>query len=176
VPATVGFAKRLDYHPMGPVLLLHETLRGYATSLKVDVAPMNAKVGAAAIQDYSTTRAQSPTIQASVSDTRAHYAFVIDGVSNQPGSTINLRVPAEGGSLIITNVGSTGASSVNLKMTRETEQGVRTFSHNAIPLMGADTAELQFGNWTNNSEGIPLVTTHNGQQSTQRLTNQQRAN
>ena len=42
---------------------------------------------------YSTTRAQSPTIQAAVSEARAHYAFVIAGVSNQPGSTINLSVP-----------------------------------------------------------------------------------
>ena len=53
-----------------------------------------------------------------MSDTRAHYAFVIAGVSSQPGSTINLRVPAEGGSLIISNAGSTGTSSVNLQMTR----------------------------------------------------------
>jgi hypothetical protein len=121
---------------------------------------------------YHTTRAQSPTIQASVSDTRAHYAFVIAGVSSQPGSTINLHVPAEGGSLIINNAGSTGTSSVNLQMTRSTEQGVQVFRHNAVPLAGGDTAELQFGNWTNTSQGIPLVTTHNGQQSSQTLTNQ----
>ena len=107
-----------------------------------------------------------------MSDTRAHYAFVIAGVSSQPGSTINLGVPAEGGSLNITNVGSTAASSVNLQMTRETEQGVQNFRHGDIPLTGGDTAELQFGNWTNTNQGIPLVTTHNGQQTTQTLTNQ----
>jgi hypothetical protein len=28
------------------------------------------------------------------------------------------------------------------------------------------------GNWTNTSQGIPLVTAHNGQQTTQTLTNQ----
>ncbi len=121
---------------------------------------------------YTTTRAHSPTIQAAVSDAKAHYAFVISGVSSQPGSTINLSVPPEGGSLNITNVGSTGASSVNLQMTRETEQGVQHFAHNAIPLTGGDTAELQFGNWTSPSQGIPLVTTHNGQPTTQTLTNQ----
>jgi hypothetical protein len=121
---------------------------------------------------YHTTRAKSPTIEASVSTTRADYAFVIAGVSNQPGSIINLHVPAGGGSLIITNAGSTGASSVNLKMTRLTEQGVQVFSHNDIPLAGGDTAELQYGNWTSTSQGIPLVTTHNGQQTTQTLTNQ----
>ena len=91
---------------------------------------------------YRTTRAQSPTVQASVSDTRAHYAFAVAGVSSQPGSTINLSVPPEGGSLIISNVGSTGASSVTLKMTRETEQGVQHFTHAAIPLTNGDTAEL----------------------------------
>jgi hypothetical protein len=121
---------------------------------------------------YRTTRAQAPTIQAAVSDTRASYAFVIGGVSSQPGSTLNLHVPPEGGSLIISNAGSTGASSMSLQMTRETEQGVQTFSHNAIPLAGSDTVDLQFGNWTNTSQGIPLVTTHNGQQSTRTLLNQ----
>jgi hypothetical protein len=121
---------------------------------------------------YHTTRAKSPTIQAAVSDTRAHYAFVIGGVSSQPGSTINLHVPAESGSLIITNTGSAGTSSLDLKTTRSTRQGVQGFSHNAIPLAGGDTAELQIGNWTNTSQGIPLLTTHNGQQTTQTLTNQ----
>jgi hypothetical protein len=121
---------------------------------------------------YSTTREKSPTIEASVSDTRAQYAFVIAGVSDQPGSTINLRVPPGGGSLIIDNSGSAGTSSINLAMTRYTEQGVQNFSHNAIPLAGGDTAELQYGNWTNANQGIPLVTTHNGQSSTQTLTNQ----
>jgi hypothetical protein len=121
---------------------------------------------------YHTTRAQSPTIQAGVSDTRAHYAFVIGGVASQPGSTINLHVPPEGGDLIISNAGSTGTSSVNLQLTRETEQGVQVFSHHAIPLAGADTADLQFGNWTSTSQGIPLITTHNGQQTARTLTNQ----
>jgi hypothetical protein len=121
---------------------------------------------------YQTTRAQTPTIQAAVSDTRASYAFVIGGASSQPGSTLNLHVPPEGGSLIISNTGSTGTSSLNLQMTRETEQGVQVFSHSAIPLAGGDTAELQFGNWNNTSLGIPLVTTHAGEQTTQTLTNQ----
>jgi hypothetical protein len=122
---------------------------------------------------YHTTRAKSPTIEASTSTTRAHYASVITGVSNQPGSTINLHVPAGGGSsLIITNAGSFGASSVNLKMTRLTEQGVQVFRHNAVPLAGGDTADLQYGNWTSTSQGIPLVTTHNGQETTQTLTDQ----
>ena len=49
---------------------------------------------------------------------------------------------------------------------------MQVFSHHAIPLAGSDTARLQFGNWTNASQAIPLVITHNGQQSTQTLTNQ----
>jgi hypothetical protein len=61
---------------------------------------------------------------------------------------------------------------VNLKMTRETDQGVQAFSHDAIPLAGGDIAQLRFGNWANPSQGIPLVTTHNGHQSTQTLTDQ----
>ena len=121
---------------------------------------------------YQTTSAESPTIQAAVSDTQAHYAFVISGESSQPGSTIDLSIPPEGGTLITTKVGSTGLSSVNLQMTRSTPQGEQQFVHDAIPLAGGDTAELQFGNWTNPGQGIPLVTSHNGQQSTQTLTDQ----
>jgi hypothetical protein len=121
---------------------------------------------------YQTTRAEVPTIEAGVSDTRAYYAFAISGVSSQPGSTVNLSVPAEGGSLIISTTGSTAPSTVGLTMTRSTGEGVQNFSHDGIPLAGGDTAELQFGNWTSPDQGIPLVTTHNGQQSTQTLTNQ----
>jgi hypothetical protein len=121
---------------------------------------------------YRTTRAQSPTIEASTSTTRARYAFVVAGVSSRPGSTLNFSVPPAGSNLIISNAGSAGPSSLNLQMTRYTSQGVTHFAHNAIPLTAGDTAQLQFGNWTNPSQGIPLVTTHNGQETTQTLTNQ----
>ena len=93
-------------------------------------------------------------------------------MSSQPGSTLNLRAPPEGGSLIISNVGSPGRFSVTLKMTRSTGQGVQRFTHAAIPLTNGDTIDLQFGNWTNPNQGIPLVTTHLGQQTAQTLTNQ----
>jgi hypothetical protein len=121
---------------------------------------------------YRTERAQSPTIAVAVSDTNAQYAFVIAGVSSQPGSTITLGIPAEGGSLVISDDGSTGASSVDLQMTRSTEQGVQHFVHRAVPLAGGDTAELQFGNWTNPDQGIPLITTHGGHQSSKTLANE----
>jgi hypothetical protein len=69
-------------------------------------------------------------------------------------------------------VGPAVDSSVNFKMTREAEQGVQIFNHRAIPLPGGDLAPFQFGNWTATSQGIPLVTSHNGQQSRQTLANQ----
>jgi hypothetical protein len=122
---------------------------------------------------YTSSRPESPTLKLGVSDKQADYSFAISGVSDQPGSTINLSIPAEGGSLSMDNVGSTGVSTLNLRMTRETEQGVQVFRHDAIPLAGGDKAELQFGNWTNPSQGIPLITTHTGQRSTQTLTDQQ---
>jgi hypothetical protein len=121
---------------------------------------------------YRTTRAKSPTIEASVSDARAHYAFVVSGAGSERGSTLNLHVPPEGGSLIIDNSGSTGTSSVTLQMTRSTEQGVQHFQHAAIPLGGGDSIELRFAQWTDPSQGIPLVTTHDGHQTTQVLRNE----
>jgi hypothetical protein len=121
---------------------------------------------------YTSSRAESPTLELAVSDKQADYSFVLGGVSDQPGSTINLGLPAEGGSLTINNVGSAPASSVDLQMTRYSEQGTQVFRHQAIALAAGDTAELQFGAWTNTNRGIPLVTTRNGQQSTQTLANQ----
>ena len=64
------------------------------------------------------------------------------------------------------------SSSINFKMNRETEQGVQAFAHNAIALSGQDKDQLQFGGWTGSTQGIPLVITHNGQQSTQVLADQ----
>jgi len=46
---------------------------------------------------------------------------------------------------------------------------VQVFSHHGIPLAGGDTADLQFGNWTSTGQGIFLVTTHDGQQTSQTL-------
>jgi hypothetical protein len=121
---------------------------------------------------YHTTRAKSPTIEASVSDARAHYAFVIAGVSNQPGSTLDMHVPVEGGSLIIDKARSSGTSRVTLELARYTEQGVQRFRHAAIPLAGDDTIDLRFAHWTAASQGIPLVTSHQGQRTSEVLTNE----
>ena len=122
---------------------------------------------------YTSSRQESPTLTVGVSDNRADYSFQVAGISDQPGSTLNLGLPAEAGNLNLQEVGATSTASVNLKMTRSGEQGVQVFSHDAIPLVGGDTAQLQFGNWTSTSQGIPLVITQNGQQSTQTLPDQQ---
>jgi hypothetical protein len=179
VPANQAYTITLDGKPLTAPDNESITIIGPSWHIAMDNIPMRPGDKDTLFVDpinttltYKTTRSQSPTIQASVSDTRAHYAFVIAGIANQPGGTLELSVPPEGGSLIISHTGSRGTSSVNLSMARSTEQGVQTFSHNAIPLGGADTAELQFGNWTDPSQGIPLIITHNGQQTTQTLTNQ----
>ena len=121
---------------------------------------------------YTSSRSEQPTISLAVSDERADYSFTVDGVSDQPGSTIKLSLPAEGGSLSMDNVGSTGVSTMSLKMTRSTQAGTQIFRHDAISLAGGDTAALQFGNWTNPNQGMALLTTHNGQRSTQTLSDQ----
>ena len=122
---------------------------------------------------YASSRNEAPTMALGVSDNRADYSFQVSGVSDQPGSTLNLGLPPEGGNLNLQYVGATATSSVNLKLTRSSEQGVQVFDHNAIPLVGGDSAQLQFGTWTNTSQGIPLVVTKAGVRSTQTLTDQQ---
>jgi hypothetical protein len=121
---------------------------------------------------YASSRAESPTLQVGVSDTRADYAFTVAGVSDRPGSTITLTLPAEGGRLTVDDAGTTQSSTVSLTMSRETGQGTQVFRHDAISLAGGDTAELQFGNWPGASRGIPLVIAHNGRRTTQILTDQ----
>ncbi len=59
-----------------------------------------------------------------VSDNRADYSFQVSGVSDQPGSTLNLGLPPAGGNLNLQYVGATATSSVNLKLTRSSDQGV----------------------------------------------------
>ena len=179
VPANVAYAITLDGTPLTAPDT--ESIRIIGPSWHVAVKNIEMSPGDkdtlvadpnATSLTYSTTRAKSPTIEASVSEAQAHYAFVVAGVSNQPGSKINLRAPAGSGTLIVSNAGSTAASSVDLEMTRSTEQGVQRFKRDAIPLAAGATAELQYGNWTDPSQSIPLVTTLNGQRTTQTLTSQ----
>jgi hypothetical protein len=124
---------------------------------------------------YSSSSPQTPTIKVGVSDDSADYSFEIAGLAYRAGSTLNLGLPAEGTDLTMQYVGPAVTSGISLKLTRETEQGVQNFNHGGVPVVAGDVAQLQFGNWTSPQQGIPLVTTHNGQESTQTLTNEARA-
>ena len=121
---------------------------------------------------YKSTSAETPNFELGVSDDGADYSFVIRGVSDLPGNTITLGLPAEGGRLNMRNVGSGPPSTVSLTMTRYTQKGTQVFTHDAISLVEGDSAKLEFGHWSDTAESIPIVTTHNGQQSVQTLTNQ----
>ena len=124
---------------------------------------------------YSSSRKESPTLALGVSDNRADYTFRVAGISDQPGSTLNLGLPPEGGDLNLQNVGVALSSSVNLTMTRSSEQGVQVFNHDGISLAGGELAQLQFGSWTNTNQSIPFVTNQDGRRSTQTLNDQQSA-
>ena len=121
---------------------------------------------------YASSRPESPTLQVGVSDNQAEYAFEVAGISDRPGSTTNIGLPPEGDTLTLQTVGSARAASVNFKVTRETERGIEVFQHKAIPLGSGDAARVQFGSWAAPTGTMPLVTVHDGQQSTQDLANQ----
>ena len=55
---------------------------------------------------YTSSRKESPALTLGVSDNRADYSFEITGVSDQPGSTLNLGLPPEGGNLNLQYVGA----------------------------------------------------------------------
>jgi hypothetical protein len=120
---------------------------------------------------YSSSLDESPALQLGVSDSLADYSFAVNGLSSGPGSSTTLQLPPESGSLTMSG-GSSRKSHVDLKMTRYTEKGLQAFSHNAIPLAAGDNAALEFGRWSDTRQGIPLVTTHDGQRSTETLRNE----
>lgn len=120
---------------------------------------------------YNAARSETPKIEVAVSDDTADYTFDVSGVSDQPGSTVTFGLPLEKPSFIIDATGAQGTSTFDLTMTREDNQGKTTFGHDGITLGGGDMAELKFGDWAN-GQSIPLVTTQNGQQTTEQLTDQ----
>jgi hypothetical protein len=121
---------------------------------------------------YTSSQTESPTLELGVSDDQADFAFGVRGVSDQPGSTVTLSLPARSGSLTVSNTDTSQASKVGVQMIKYTKQGTQVFGHDGISLAGGDSAELQFGNWFDTSQGIPLVTTHDGLQTTQTLSDQ----
>ena len=113
---------------------------------------------------YTSSRPESPVITIGVSDLNADYSFELGGLAEKPGGTLNLTLPAEGAALTVETVGS--ASSLHLKMTRETEQGEQVFQPGPVALASGDKATLQFGRWTDPSQAEPLVIAHGGTTST----------
>jgi hypothetical protein len=121
---------------------------------------------------YNSTRAESPTFTLGVSDNKADYSFVISGVSDRPGSTLNVALPAEGGTLAVQNVGASTQSTLTFKMTRSTPQGTQTFNHPGIVLASTAKAQFAFGGWTGSGQLMPLTISHGEQRVTQQLDNQ----
>lgn len=182
VPADVGYTITLDGTALATTDT--ETVGIIAPSYDLSVDSISVHPGdtdTLAVEpdathlSYTSSRSQSTSLELGVSDSRADYSFRITGVSDQPGSTLNVGLPAEGDSLTLQNVGSGLTSTVNLEMTRSTHQGSQIFSHQAVPLASGDTAALLFGTWNGPNHGIPLVTTHEQQQVTQTLADQSNA-
>ncbi len=182
VPADVRYTITLDGTSLSAPD--NETLAIVGPSYDLSVGPIPMRPGDkdtlviepdATQLSYTSSRKESPPLTLGVSDNRADYSFQVTGISDQPGSTLNLGLPPEGGDLNLQFVGPALSSSLNLTMTRSSEQGVQVFNHHAIPLSGGELDQLQFGSWTTTSQSIPLVTTQNGRSSTQSLNDQQSA-
>jgi Collagen triple helix repeat (20 copies) len=121
---------------------------------------------------YTSSRTQAASLQLAVSDNRADYSFNLDGLSAQAGHPITVNLPAEGSHLSMENSSSAPVSAVNLQMTKYTAEGTQVFRHNGVALAGGNTASVEFGAWNGNNQGISLVTTHHGHQTTVDLANQ----
>jgi hypothetical protein len=178
VPTNQAYTIELDGSPLtGPVV---ESLRilGPSWHIAVKDIPMGPGDKDTVVADpinttlsYTTTRAKSPTMHLAVSEPRARYAFVIDGISSDSGSRITLDVPPGGGSMTMDNVGSSGSSTVAVEVTRYTPSGLHRFRHDGIVLSGGVAADLQYGVWADPADDIPLVVTRDGQRTTEVLGN-----
>jgi hypothetical protein len=182
VPADVRYTVTLDGRSLRTPD--NETLASTGPSYDLSVGPIPIRPGDkdtlvvepdATQLSYTRSRTESPPLTVGVSDNRADYSFQVAGISDRPGSTLNVGLRPEGGNLNLQVVGPALSSSINLTMSRSSEQGVQVFNHDGVPLAGGEVAQLQFGNWVNTQQGIPLVITHGGQKSTQTLTDQQPA-
>jgi hypothetical protein len=92
---------------------------------------------------YTSSRAEHPTFKVGVNDADADYAFVVKGVSDKPGSTISLSLPAEKRLIVLDNNGTAGTSTVDLTMTRFTKDH-HAARHNAIRLVRGAPVSLHF--------------------------------
>ncbi len=111
---------------------------------------------------YTSSRAESPTLSLAVSDTNADYTFEVMGLSDVPGSTTTLKLPAEGADLVIDTGASTGPSNVTVKVHREDGEGVKDFIGKDIQLAAGEQADLAFGSWTDPSQPPPIQIKHAG--------------
>jgi hypothetical protein len=118
---------------------------------------------------FSSTGAQTPSIDVGVSEAVADYGITVSGATVNPGAALNLDLPVEGGQLTLNN---TPAGTYSLSLDRDDQQGSISFKHDGVALAGADTAVLQFGSWTAKGQPIPLDVTHNGAKNTESLDNQ----
>jgi hypothetical protein len=94
---------------------------------------------------YTSSRAESPTIKVGVSDNDADYSLAVKGVSDRPGSTLVLTVPAEKHMLTLENMGSAESSRVSLQLTRIPKSGHQVFLHDSINLVAGQMVHLRFG-------------------------------
>jgi len=120
---------------------------------------------------YTASRSKPWTVELGVSDHGADYSFDVRATSDPHHTTFDMALPPDAGTLTIDRARATGASTIGLALTRETDAGTASFAHDGVSLAGGDTLALKFGGWTAPGDGIPLVTTHNGQQTTQTLAN-----
>jgi hypothetical protein len=121
---------------------------------------------------FKADQPQTPSIKLGVSDTSADYEFGVAGVKVAAGSTTDLALAAEGADLIVSTSGPGGSNTYALSVKRENDQGVQLFKNDGVDLTAGDTADLQFGQPTDPTAPVPLVTTHNGQTTTVNLAEQ----
>jgi hypothetical protein len=81
-----------------------------------------------AVVTYTTSRPKKWTLGVGVSDAAADYSVEVRAVSDGHHKQISLGMPIDTGSLTLSRPGAKGPSTVDLSVTRETEDGVQSFT------------------------------------------------
>ena len=80
---------------------------------------------------YTTSRAKQWAIEGGASDNGVDYDIALSGVTDQRHPAVQVGLPVGSGTLTVEHPGGSGTSTVNLTVTRETDQGVASSTRTA---------------------------------------------
>jgi hypothetical protein len=105
---------------------------------------------------YKTPRSQSPDLELGFEESGADHALQIKGHHVNGGGELHLTIDPDNGKLTINTPTASSAGAYDLVMDRISEQGSLHFEHRNLELATGESATLDYANWKEDGEKIPL--------------------